>query len=198
MTRIVFLGASGSFSEEAALALAERRALADASFVGARDPAAVVAALIDGEAELGVLPVANTSGGLVRETLAALAAAGAVGLEPVDELALPVRFTLWLARPGIELDSIERVASHPQAFAQCARTLERLLPGRAHLSQGDTASAARALSDGGLDPSTAVLASARAGRRYGLFSAREDVHDDPANRTFFALFRRRSSRTRVD
>jgi len=194
MTRIVYLGASGSFSEQAALALAERRALVDATFAGARDPAAVVAALIDGEAELGVLPVANTSGGLVRETLAALGG----GIELVDELALPVRFTLWLARPGIELASIERVASHPQAFAQCARTLERLLPGCARLAQGDTASAARALSEGGLDERTAVLASARAGRRYGLFSAAEDVHDDPANRTFFALFRRRFSRPRVD
>jgi len=134
-----------------------------------------------------VLPVANSCGGLVWTTLAAL---GGRGLELVDEVLVPVRFALFAARAGLELAAIERIASHPQAFRQCERTLARLLPGRERLAWSDTASAARDLAAGELDELTAVLASARAGERYGLALLAADVHDQPDNRTFFAVLRR--------
>src|SRR5262249_44214826 len=156
------------------------------TFEGAPSPSAVLDALARGAAELAVLPIANTTGGLVRASIDAI---GAGELELAGEVALPVRFTLW-ARAGVALEEIERVASHPQAFAQCARFLERTLPGRARVAWSDTASAARDLANGTLDPRTAVLASWRAGELSHLTPLARDAQDEADNRTFFAVLRR--------
>jgi prephenate dehydratase len=192
--RIAYFGSSGSFSEEAALAHAAKLGRAS-DLAGAPDPAAVLARLERGESELAVLPIANTTGGLVRASLAAL---GSCPCELDDEVVLPVRLSLWTRRAGMKASTIERVASHAQAFAQCTGSLARLLPGRALLEWSDTASAARSLADGSLDGHTAVLCSARAGERHGLALFAADVHDEPHNRTFFAVLRRRTPRPEVD
>ena len=188
--RLAFFGSPGSFTEEAALAFAERHDLARdaARWLGTSEPAGVLAALRSGVADLGVLPIVNTSAGAVRASLAALCSGDG---ELVDELELPVHIALWSARSGIATADIERVASHPHALAQCARSLARLLPGCERLEYADTASAARALAAGTLGAHVAVLASERAGRRYGLSLLARDVQDDPNNRTFFVLLRRR-------
>jgi prephenate dehydratase len=184
--RIAYLGSAGSFSEEAARSYAGRLGHA-VELHGAPAPAAVLERLARGGCDLAVLPVANSCGGLVWTTLAAL---GGRGLELVDEVLVPVRFGLFAARSGLGLADVERVASHPQAFRQCERTLARLLPGRERLPWGDTASAARDLAAGELDERTAVLASAHAGERFRLAPLAADVHDEPDNRTFFAVLRR--------
>jgi prephenate dehydratase len=183
--RIVHLGACGSFSEEAARVHAERSACA-AELCGEPTPADVLARLARGACDLAVLPVANSCGGLVWPTLSALSERDLV---LADEVVLPVRVSLFAARPGIEPAAIRRMASHPQAFRQCARTLARLLPGRTMLPWSDTASAARDLAAGVLDEHTGVLCSLRAGERYGLALHAADVHDEPDNRTFFAVLR---------
>ncbi len=183
--RIGYLGACGSFSEEAALVHAERLACA-AELGGESTPGEVLARLACGACDLAVLPVANSCGGLVWPTLSALSEHDIV---LADEVVLPVRVSLFAARQGIEPAAIERLASHPQALRQCARTLARLLPGRAPLPWSDTASAARDLAAGVLDERTGVLCSARAGERYGLALLAADVHDEPDNRTFFAVLR---------
>ena len=184
--RIAYLGAPGSFSAEAAELHAAREERV-AELHGSPEVSGVLALLTARVCDRAVLPVANTSSGLVWTALQAL---GAHALELVDEIVMPVRFSLFAARSDVELAAIERVASHPQALRQCDRHLARLLPGRIHLPWSDTASAARDLSRGVLAPSTAVLASARAGVHYGLAVLERDVHDRPDNRTFFAVLRR--------
>jgi prephenate dehydratase len=183
---IAHLGTSGSFSEEAALAWA-REFEAVPELVSGETPAAVLALLARGAAERAVLPLANSSAGLVRPAVAALARGG---FELEGELVLPVRLVLWVRDARVTAARITRVASHPQALAQCARTLARLMPGHTTLPWSDTASAARALAEGRLDEHTAVVASARAGALHELAALARDVHDQPDNRTFFAVFRR--------
>lgn len=184
--RIAYLGSTGSFTQEAAHLYAEREGRR-AELIGAPDPTAVLASLTDGTCERAVLPVANSTGGLVWPSLAAL---GRGDFRLIDEVVLAVRFELFAARAGLGLADIERVASHPQAFRQCARSLARLLPGRATLAWSDTASAARDLAAGVLGPGTAVLAALRAGEGHGLARLASDVQDEPDNRTFFAVLGR--------
>lgn len=183
--RIAHFGSAGAFSEEAARVFAERVGR-EPELVGRRLARDVLAALETGAAERAVLPIANSVGGLVRASLDAL---NASDLQWIDQVALPVRFSLW-GRPGMTLARVRAVASHPQAFRQCAAHLARLLPGCRELEASDTASAARALAAGELAEGTAVLASARAGTRYGLDCLAADVHDQPDNRTFFAVLAR--------
>lgn len=182
---LAHFGASGSFSEEAALEHARELGCA-AELLPRRVARDVLRAVETGEAERAVLPVATSAGGLVRASLDAL---GGHALSWVGEVALAVRFAL-LARPGTALADVRAVASHPQAFRPCARTLARLLPGHRELEASDTASAARALATGELAPDTAVLASARAGARHGLALLVPDVTDEPSNRTYFGVWAR--------
>jgi prephenate dehydratase len=192
--RIAHLGARGSFSEEAAATLARRWAgpvaLHGSEALGSDAPAAVLEALASGAVERAVLPLANSSAGLVRSTLAALLARPC---ELEDELVLPVRLSLCAVDARGGADELERVASHPMALAQCTRTLARLLPGRPGLPWSDTAAAARDLARGALPARTAVLCSARAAELYGLAVLAHDVQDASDNRTFFAVLRRSSA-----
>ncbi len=89
--------------------------------------------------------------------------------------------------PGARLGDIRRVASHPQALAQCSQWIEPR--GWELLARTSTSSAARQLSED-RDPACAVIASAAAGRIYGLTVLAEGIEDDPENTTRFAVLRR--------
>jgi len=87
-----------------------------------------------------------------------------------------------MALPGVKLDEIEHVYSHPQALAQCEESLRKLgLPG---IAAADTAGSARTLKKEG-DKSSAALASRLAANVYGLNILQENMEDNPANYTRF-------------
>jgi len=183
---IAYFGSRGSFGSEAAERLRAER-FPQAVLVGAASPEEALELLAHGAAERAVVPVANSSAGLVTETLAAL---GGRGLALDGQIVLPVRISLWVRDAGVARAAIQSVASHPQALAQCRRTLGRLLGAYAERPWRDTAAAASALAAGELGPGTAVLAARVAGAAAGLHPLQHDVHDEPDNRTFFAVLRR--------
>src|SRR5688500_14286676 len=176
MRSVAYQGEPGAFGEEAVIAY----------FGDGATPApmptfsAVCAAVEDGFADAGVLPLENSLAGTVGDALDALAEGS---LTVVGELLLPIRHQL-LVVPGITLDAIERVSSHWQALSQC----ERFLDGRGWqvVPAADTAGAARELAAAG-DPRSAAIASARAAERYGLEIASTDIQDSPHNVTRFAI-----------
>jgi prephenate dehydratase len=129
-----------------------------------------------------VLPIENSLAGTVGEALDALLRAR---LSVRAELLLPVRHRL-LVVPGATLDTIERVTSQQQALAQCEAFLARR-PWRLIVAD-DTAAAARRLAESG-DRALAVVASERAGRRYGLVTLASDIQGGP-NFTRFAVIAR--------
>ncbi|HEX5182386.1 MAG TPA: prephenate dehydratase domain-containing protein [Allosphingosinicella sp.] len=170
--RVAYQGLPGAFGHQACLAfLPDHDPVAEPSF------AAVVAAVAEGRAENGLIPVENNEAGPVEEARAALAGAPvSVVAEPV----LPVRLHL-LGLPGARLEAIRTAVSHPVALRQCARTLGRL--GLAGEEAPNTAMAAANLRD----PAKAALASAAAAEAYGLVILLADVQDRPDNATRFAL-----------
>jgi prephenate dehydratase len=174
--KAAYAGVPGAFSHEACL-----------SFLPQHEPvpvpgfAEVVAAVLSGDAECGVLPVENNSAGKVEEAQALLRNPQ---IKVVAEHELPVRMHL-LVLPGVELGQIGTAVSHPVALKQCARTLERL--GLATEPASNTAVAAQSLTD----RTKAVLASAAAAAAYGLTILLQDVHDRTDNFTRFAVFSRR-------
>jgi prephenate dehydratase len=172
---IAYLGEPGAFSHEACLKFVpDHEPLARPSFAG------VIAAVVKGEADLGILPVENSGAGPVEEARALLAACG---LPIVATHSLQVRMHL-LGLPGATLDDVTTVISHPMALAQSARSLETL--GLATETATNTAIAARML-QARQDKAIAVLASEAAAAIYGLEILRRDVHDDPDNRTLFTV-----------
>jgi chorismate mutase/prephenate dehydratase len=119
--RIAYFGPEGTFTHVAA----RRQFGAAADYVPAASIADVFRDVEAGRADLGVVPVENSSEGMVAHTLDVLAESP---LAICAEILLPVRHNL-LARPGTAIAQIERVVAHPQALAQCRRWLVEHLPG---------------------------------------------------------------------
>jgi prephenate dehydratase len=172
---VAYQGEPGAFGEEACrLFLPEHATRPYCSFE------AVAAAVTDGEADLGMLPLENSCAGPVPG-MADLLARSAVRIE--RRVTLAVRMHL-LARPGTQLDAIRTVASHPMALAQCSAALNRL--GVATEAASNTAAAAKALAASDATD-RAVLASEHAAATYGLDILMRNLEDQPDNRTEFAI-----------
>ena len=110
-------------------------------------------------------------------------------LHIVDETFLRVNHCL-LAPKGAALSDLRTVSSHPQALAQCRRTISEL--GLEPVSTVDTAGAARQVSEGN-DRHAAVIASSLAGRIYGLDCLRTNIEDAEHNITRFIVLSRESA-----
>ncbi len=175
--KVAYAGEPGAFGEEVARMLPGAEPLPCPSF------AAVFEAVRSGTAERGVVPLHNSAAGTVEEAVRLLARSD---LQVADRLALRVHQSL-LALPGVRLEDIRRVASHPHALAQCSHFLQqhRWEP----VSRTTTSSAARQLSEE-RDRTCAVVGSAAAAEIYGLAVLAHRIEDDPENTTRFAVLRR--------
>jgi prephenate dehydratase len=112
--RVAIQGTVGSFSEAAG-----RRRWPDLEPVACREVQDVVAAVRDGAAEAGILPIENSLIGSVTSTYDLLQEAFGDGdLRLTHEVMLPVHHTL-MGLPGAELRGIRRVLSHSVALGQC-------------------------------------------------------------------------------
>jgi prephenate dehydratase len=177
--RIGFQGAAGAYSETAAL-----RAWPGSQTVAFDRFEDVFAAVASGTTSHGLLPVENSIGGSIHRNYDLMLEHD---LPIVAETELSVVHNL-LAMPGVELGSIKRVFSHPQALAQCENFLQTL-PGVEIVATYDTAGSARMIRDGGLTD-TAAIASSRAAELFGLSSLREGIQDYADNITRFILIAR--------
>lgn len=175
---VAYQGAPGAFGEEACkMFLPELQTVARSTF------AAVVDAVLEGKAELGMLPVENSIAGPVPGLLGLL---DRPDLGLIGHHSLPVRLHL-MANDGVRLEQIRIVSSHPMALAQCSESLQSL--GLVPEEASNTAAAAQALAEAP-DPARAVIASEAASLTYGLHILRRDVHDRPDNFTTFCVIAR--------
>lgn len=172
---VAYHGVPGAFSHEACRAfLPGEEPVSYSSF------AAVIQAVEEGEADLGILPIENNNAGTVDEVRQLLATST---LKILAEHRLPIRIQL-LGLPEASLDRVHTAVSHPMALKQCAATLASL--GLASEEAPSTSVAARDLSD----PAKAVLASEDAAETYGLVILKRDVHDRELNQTTFVVVSR--------
>jgi chorismate mutase/prephenate dehydratase len=173
--RVAFLGPIGTFSEQATLNY----------FGSSIEPIAcpsideVFRAASAGSADFGVVPIENSTEGVVARSLDLLLASP---LAIVGETSLLVTHNLLRKEPGRE--GIAVVAAHPQALAQCQGWLSQNLPGVERRAVASNAEGARMASQ---DASIAALASERAATQYGLHVVQRAVQDEAHNRTRFVV-----------
>jgi len=138
------------------------------------------AALQDGSAELGMIPIENSIAGRVADIHTLLPQSG---LHIAGETFLPIHFQL-LAIPGARIEDLRTVHSHVHALGQCRNIIRRhrLKP----MVSSDTAGSAREVAEWG-DKSRASLASELAGQIYGLKTLVSDVEDENHNTTRFVV-----------
>lgn len=173
-----FLGPRGSFSEDAALMRTDSDNLvAFSSFP------ALVSAVETGLADEAVLPIENSIEGAVGTTLDLLI--HETPLRIAGELAVPVRHFL-VTRPGVKLEDVQIVTSHPQALGQCRRFLERCLPGVEQVANLSTSSAVREAAES-TGEVRAGIGTARAAELYGGAILARDIQDTRQNVTRFVV-----------
>ncbi len=176
--RIAFLGPEGTYSH-----LAARRHFGEAAdLVPTTTIGDVFAAVERGQAELGVVPVENTTEGVVTQTLDAFVDSD---LTICGEALQRIQHQL-LSRSG-RLEDVRRVASIGQVLAQCRIWLERNLPNVERVETGSSAAAARLA---GEDARVAAIGSALASTVYGLAVIEADIEDRRDNSTRFLLLGR--------
>src|SRR5262245_40999986 len=135
--KIAYQGEPGAFSEAAA-----RQVSPDATLVPCRSFEDVFASVVGGPAGYGILPIENSIGGSIHRNFDLLLEHE---LPIVGEVELPVVHHL-LALPGVALEGVKRIYSHPQALAQCDRFL-RTLSGVEMIATYDTAGSAKLIKD---------------------------------------------------
>ncbi|HNQ34707.1 MAG TPA: prephenate dehydratase [bacterium] len=185
-TRIAYLGPEATFTHQAALKTFGSQAL----FLPQKSTSSVFSAVEKSGADYGVVPVENSTEGVVSHTLDMFMDSD---LKIVNEVLLPVRHHLL----GFgSLKEVREVYSHPQALGQCQRWLEENLVKVTLHETESTAEAARLVSN---RKGAAALASEIAATLYGLPIMVRDVQDHSRNYTrFLVIGRHFSGRTGRD
>lgn len=184
--RIALAGGKGSFSHEAAELYSTGHQFTDVDYVFSLDSEGVLQALDQQQADLGIMPIYNPTGGLVGMTLAAM---GRHLFTVQANFDMPVIQCL-LALPTVRPDVIRTIVSHEQALKQCQRYLDTHWPECQLREYNDTAQAAVDLVAGKLPTDSAVLAPKLCAELYGLHVIAESIQDDTQNRTWFIVVKK--------
>jgi chorismate mutase/prephenate dehydratase len=183
--RIAFLGPETSYSHAAALLRFGSRGV---RYLPAADIPRAVDAVLGGAADIGVVPIENTTGGMIGDTLDSImnGSLPGKGFAILEECHLDIKLAL-LGREGE--GPIRRVYSHEVPLKHCRPWILQHLPG-AVLEKAPSTSRAVALAARRRD--AAAIASPEAVRRSGLKILRYPLVPDRPNRTsFFVLGRAR-------
>ncbi|MBP3222822.1 MAG: prephenate dehydratase, partial [Actinomycetaceae bacterium] len=138
ITRVAYLGPSGTFTSVAAQQLADEHT----EFIPALDVPNTLRMVRHGEADYGIVPIENSVEGSVNATLDSLMHGEL--LEIKAETLVPIRFALAV-RPGTTLDNITSIATHPHAWAQCRNWIATNIGEVQHIPTNSTAAGAQLL-----------------------------------------------------
>jgi chorismate mutase/prephenate dehydratase len=174
-SRVAYLGPAGTFSELAALGYFGTSVVK----VPCSSIDEVFRTTSAGAADFGVVPVENSTEGVVARSLDLFLH---TPLFIIGETSLFVRHNLL--RRENTATGIEAVLAHPQALAQCHAWLGAHLPQAERRPVASNAEGARLAA---LDPRLAAIASDRAASEFGLHVVAPAIQDDAHNRTRFAI-----------
>ena len=184
MTTVAFQGEHGAYSEEAA----RQYFGAGAATLPCHAIEHIFAAVEQGRADYGVVPVENSTAGSINKSYDLLLDHD---LRVNGEVLLRVRHNL-MAIPG-QGAAIAEVRSHPQALAQCERYLNRR--GFKAVPWWDTAGSAKDLA-ADPQPGVAAIAGRLAATTYGLEIVEENIEDLHNNYTrFFVIAKSEAPRS---
>ncbi|MCL5966878.1 MAG: prephenate dehydratase [Deltaproteobacteria bacterium] len=172
---VAFLGPKATFTHLACL----KHFGESADYVPQINVSAVFDAVGRGLADFGVVPIENSSEGVVSNTLDMFVDHN---LLICGEIMVEVAHDLLSVTGAIE--HVRKVYSHPHAIAQCREWLDRNLRAVPVFDVESTARAAELAAD---DPSSAAVAGEAAAKIYGLKAVRKRIQDNPNNHTRFII-----------
>lgn len=177
---IAYLGPEATFTHQAAI----QRFGASLQYAAQRTIGDVFSEVTKSRADYGVVPVENSTEGVVTHTLDMFVDSD---LKIVAQIVLPIRHCL-VSR--VSRDRIKRLYVHPQTLAQCRGWLQRALP---HAELIETSSNARSVELAAADRKSGALAGVLAAEKYKVPILEHDIQDNPANATRFLVLGRQCS-----
>ena len=179
--RIVFQGTEGAYTQ---LALKQYFGEDAGNSYHVETWRDAMEAIASGDADYAVLPIENSSAGIVSENYDLMVEYGHC---IVGEQIIKIEHSL-LGVPGEKLSDITDVYSHPQALMQCSVFLND--NGLKQISVENTAVAAKRVVKEG-DKSQAAIASEIAGQLYGLELLKPSIQNNQGNTTRFVILANR-------
>lgn len=184
--RIGFLGPEATFSHAAAV----RKFGSSVEYVPLTEIAAVFEEVVRGHIDYGLVPVENSIGGGIVDTLDAFQHSSA---KICAEVLITVHHNLLAKEPW---EQIKTIYSKPEVFSQCRNWLAATAKGRDLQPSTSTSKAAELASQ---QPGVAAIGSAIAGEKYNLHCLFENIEDNPDNVTrFFVIGREPARRSGAD
>jgi len=179
--KIAYLGPRATFTHMAGMQLFGLAA----QYVPLENIREVFSEVERGRSDYGVVPVENSTEGVVNYTLDTFIDSD---LKIYAEILLEVSQNL-MSRTG-RLEDIRKVYTHPQVPGQCRQWIEKNLAGIPIFDAPSTARAAEMAKD---DPESAAIASEMAAILYGLQIVAKKIEDNPHNVTRFLVISKKSS-----
>ena len=181
MITIGIQGGKGSFSEQAAHEFAHNHGLEGAKIIYQISSESVLIGIESGATDYGIFAMENAQGGVVIESVEALAKHRC---EILEMFHIPVDQNL-LGLAGTHVGDVTEIHSHQQALRQCKDYLSDHFWTRPLIEEDDTAEAARRLSEGKLSKTAGVIANKACAELYDLEILQESIHDLKHNLTLF-------------
>ena len=176
-SRVVFQGTDGAYSQAAMHKFFSK----DVNSFHVQTFRDAMEAIEEGSADFAVLPIDNSSAGMVSEMYDLLEE---FENYIVGEVILPINHYL-VGTENTTLESIERVYSHPQALMQCSKFLDRHGSWQ-QIGAANTAVAAKKILNEN-DPTQAAICSEHAAEIYGLKILEEKINHNHNNSTRFIV-----------
>lgn len=173
---VAFLGPEGTFTQAAALKHFGHSAVSVP--LSAIDE--VFREVASGAANYGVVPVENSTEGVVNHTLDSFRDST---LSICGEVELRIHHHLLIG-PNTNSSNVTRVYSHPQSLAQCRKWLDAHLPSVERIPLNSNAEAARRVKG---EWNSAAIAGEMAESLYGLTPLHQNIEDEPDNATRFLI-----------
>src|SRR5215831_19125878 len=177
---IAYLGPEATFTHQAAI----RRFGASLRYSAQKTIADVFTDVSKNRADYGVVPVENSTEGVVTHTLDMFVDSD---LKIVAQIVLPIQHCL-LSRSSRA--HIKRLYAHPQALGQCRGWVQTHLP---RVEIIETSSNARSAEFAARQKGSAAIAGALAAEKYGVPVLEYDIQDNAANATRFLVLGRQCS-----
>jgi chorismate mutase/prephenate dehydratase len=183
--RIGFLGPAGSFSHAASI----RKFGSSVEYVPLTDITGVFEQVVRGHADYGLVPVENSIGGGIIDTLDAFLQSSA---KICAEVLVTIHHHLLAKEPW---EQIKAIYSKPEIFSQCRQWLSTMAKDR---DVQPAASSSRAAEMASQQPGVAAIGGALAGELYNLHVLFENIEDNPDNVTRFFVIGREGARRSGD
>jgi hypothetical protein len=183
-------GGMGSFNEEALQNYLTRKNIQQYKIQYLFTSEKVLKNLHEGNIDFGLFAISNSTGGLVEESISAMAK---YQFAIVEDFTILIRHFL-MKRKDVTKEEITTIMAHPQVFKQCQLTLKEQFSSLKQISGEndivDTARAAEELAKGNLSNTTAILGPKTLASHFNFDIIAKELQDKKDNLTRFLLVAR--------